>query len=102
MECTGFESESFDLIINFGGINETSIELSLAEMHRIAKPGAFIMIGDENFSARGFWHKLACTALTSLTHMESYVLDLTSSDYLAATRPDKGSMRVIAEFFKQR
>ena len=48
-----FAADSFDAVFHFGGINMFgSIEQALAEMVRVAKPGAPILVGDEGMSEK--------------------------------------------------
>lgn len=47
-EALPFKDETFDVIFHFGGINFFNDPAqAIREMIRVAKPGAFLMIGDE-------------------------------------------------------
>ncbi len=55
-ECLPFQDNAFDSVFHFGGINFfENKEKAIAEMIRVAKPGAKILIGDETErGARGY------------------------------------------------
>ena len=94
MEDTLFEDASFDLVYNFGGINETDIEKSLAETWRIAKEDSLIVLADENFDATNPIRKLWVVFISNLVFMQSYFYDMSSS------RPDKKPYPKIREWLK--
>ncbi|EOD33947.1 hypothetical protein EMIHUDRAFT_229045 [Emiliania huxleyi CCMP1516] len=79
MEDTLFEDGSFDVVYNFGGINETDIDKSLAETWRIAKPDSLIVLADENFDATSRLRKLWVVFISNLTFIHSYYWDMTAS-----------------------
>jgi ubiquinone/menaquinone biosynthesis C-methylase UbiE len=57
-EYLPFQDNSFDVVFHFGGINFfNDIPRAIHEMIRVAKPGAFILIGDEMQTHVDSWYK---------------------------------------------
>lgn len=79
MEDTLFKDGSFDVVYNFGGINETDIDKSLAETWRIAKPDSLIVLADENLDATSTIRKLWVIFISNLLFIHTYYWDLTPS-----------------------
>lgn len=92
MEDTGFRDETFDIVYNVGGINETDVRTSFRETWRIAKRDSLIIVSDENFDAVGYWHKLKIVFWCNLSFMDTYKFDGKPS------RPPKHSVETIDEF----
>jgi len=93
MEDTGFLDGAFDIVLNLGGINEADVAASIRETWRVARPGALMIVGDENFDATSYWQKIRCVLKTNLSFIDSYKYDG------QPTRPPKPSLAILDEFF---
>lgn len=96
MEDTGFLSDTFHVISNTGGINETNFGVSLRESWRILKPGGLLIVSDENFDATSWWSKMSSAFFLNFMflYFQSYLWNGTP------VRKPKSSMQIFQEFSK--